>query len=160
MKKIIVISILIVSQFVIAGNVISGDNLFQWISAFDRTRKATPPVYNPHGKIDPFQPIFSNEPTRRAPTVHQTDCVSNPVLERLDMSQLKLTGIVMTEGQPIALFQEATGKGHVIKEGVCFGVQGGKVERILNGQVIIREEMQDATGRIQVKKIELKLKRR
>jgi Tfp pilus assembly protein PilP len=76
------------------------------------------------------------------------------------MSQLKLTGIVMTERQRIALFQEAAGKGHVIIEGVCFGVHGGKVEHILNGRVIIREEMQDATGRIQVKKIELKLKRR
>jgi Tfp pilus assembly protein PilP len=162
MKKIIVFAMLLASQILTAGNVICEDDQFKWISKFHQRRKATPPIYNPSGKIDPFQPIFSNEPTRRTPTVHQTDCVSNPVLERLDMSQLKLTGIVMTERQPIALVQnqEAAGKGHVIREGVCYGLRGGKIERILNDRLIVREEMQDATGRIQVKKIELKLKRR
>jgi Tfp pilus assembly protein PilP len=151
---------LIVSLFVFAGNVISGDDLLQWISAFDRTGKAVPPPYSSRGKIDPFQPIFSNEPIRRAPTVYQTDCVSNPSLERLDMSQLKLTGIVMTERQPIALVQEADAKGHVITENMCFGRHGGKVERILNDRIIVREEMQDTTGQLQFKKIELKLKRK
>ena len=105
----------------------------------------------------PFQPIFSNEPTRRAPTVYQTDCVSNFVLERLDISQVKLTGIVMTERQPIAPVQEADAKGHVITENMCFGRHGGKVERILNDRIIVLEEMKDATGQLQVKKIELKL---
>jgi Tfp pilus assembly protein PilP len=159
MKKIIVFATLLVSQFVLAGNVFCEDGQFQWISKFEQTRRAAPPPYNPAGKIDPFQPIFGNEPTRRAPTVHQTDCVSNPVLERLDMSQLKLTGIVITERQQIALFQEANGKGRIITENMCFGRHGGKVERILKDRIIVLEEMQDSTGQIQVKKIELKLKR-
>ena len=76
------------------------------------------------------------------------------------MSQLELSGIVLAERRPLALFQEANGKGHVIREGLCYGLRGGKVERILNDRIIIREEMQDATGRIQVKMTELKLQRR
>lgn len=160
MKKLLTLFVmLLVSLFVIAGNVYCAGGQIQWSSAFGRTNKAVPQPYNSVGKIDPFQPIFRNLPIKPTSTVHQTDCVSNPVLERLDMSQLMLSGVVLTEGRPIALFQEANGKGHVITEGVCFGVRGGKVERILNGQVIIREEMQDVTGRIQVKKIALKLKR-
>ena len=160
MKKIFTLfATLLVSQVVIAGNVFCEDDQFQWISDFDQTRRVVPPVYNSVGKLDPFQPIFGHEPIKQAPKVHQTDCISNPVLEGVDMSQLKLTGIVMTERQPIALVQEADAKGHVITENMCFGRHGGKVERILNDRIIVREEMQDATGQIQVKKIELKLKR-
>ena len=161
MRKIFTLfATLLVSQVVIAGNVFCSDSQIQWISDSGRTRRTASPVYNPVGKLDPFQPIFNNEPTKLAPTVHQTDCVSNPVLEGVDMSQLKLTGIVMTERQPIALVQEADGKGHILKENVCLGRYGGKVERILNDRIIVREERQDATGQLQVKKIELKLKRK
>jgi len=159
MKQFIVFVMLLVSQILIAGNVICDDSLAEWISEFDRTRRAVPSVYNPVGKLDPFQPIFDREPTKLAPTVHQTDCVSNPVLEQVDLSQMKLTGIVMTERQRIALVQDADGKGHVITENVCFGIHGGKVERILNDRIIVREESQDATGQFQFKKIELKLKK-
>ena len=160
MRKIFALfATLLVSQVVIAGNVFCEDDQFQWISDFDQTRRVVPPVYNSVGKLDPFQLIFGHEPIKQAPKVHQTDCVSNPVLEGVDMSQLKLTGIVMTERQPIALVQEADAKGHVITENMCFGRHGGKVERILNDRIIVREEMQDTTGQLQVKKIELKLKR-
>jgi len=160
MKKVFILfATLLVSQFVLTGNVICGDSQAEWNSELGRISKASPPVYNPAGKVDPFQPIFSHEPTKLASTVHQTDCVSNPVLEGMDMSQLKLTGIVITERQLMALFQGADGQGHIIKENVCFGRHGGKVERILKDRVIVREEMQDATGKLQVKKIELKLKR-
>jgi hypothetical protein len=106
MKKVFILfATLLVSQVVIASNVICGESQAELISEFERTRRV--PIYNPRGKIDPFQPIFNNEPTKQAPKVHQTDCISNPVLEGVDMSQLKLTGIVMTERQPIALVQEA-----------------------------------------------------
>jgi len=127
MKRIIVLAMILVSQVVIAGNVLCGDSLSQGISDSDQTRRATPPVYNTAGKLDPFQPIFNNEPTKLVPTVHQTDCISNPVLEGVDMSQLKLTGIIITERQPMALFQEANGKGHILKENVCYGRHGGNV---------------------------------
>jgi type IV pilus assembly protein PilP len=156
MKKVFILfATLLVSQVVIAGNALCNDGQAEWISRISHAQR-----YNPQGKIDPFQPIFNNEPTKQAPKVHQTDCISNPVLEGVDMSQLKLTGIVMTERQPIALVQEADGKGHILKENVCFGRYGGKVERILNDRLIVREERQDATGQLQVKKIELKLKRK
>jgi len=42
---------------------------------------------------------------------------------------------------------------------MCFGRHGGKVERILNDRVIVVEKMKSETAQIQVKKIELKLKR-
>jgi hypothetical protein len=79
MKKIIVFTTFLVSQVVIAGNVICDDSKAEWISGISHSQR-----YNPHGKIDPFQPIFGHEPTKLAPTVHQTDCISNPVLEGVD----------------------------------------------------------------------------
>jgi Tfp pilus assembly protein PilP len=161
MKKIFILfATLLVSQVVIAGNVFCEDDQFQWISDFDQTRRVVPPVYNSVGKLDPFQPIFGHEPIKQAPKVHQTDCISNPVLEGVDMSQLKLTGIAFSGSRQIALFQEANNKGHIITKGMCFGRHGGNVERVLKDRIIVRQEMKDATGQIQVKKIELKLKRK
>ena len=157
MKTIIVFTTFLILQVVITGNVLCGDRLSQGISDSEQTRRAAPPAYDPRGKINPFEPIFNHESTKFAPTVHQTDCISNPVLEQMDMSQLKLTGIIITERQPMALVQEADGKGHILKENVCYGRHGGKVDRILNDRIIVIEESQNATGELQVKKVELKL---
>jgi len=142
----------------LAGYVFCEDKQSQWFCDFSQ-KKTLPPVYDPSGKPDPFQPIFDENFIEAVPTVHQTDCVSNPVLEKIDLSQLKLTGIVMTERQPIALVQEANGKGHVISKDMCIGIHGGKVAEILIDRVIIQEEMQDLSGKVKVKKTEMKLRR-
>jgi len=78
MKKIFILfATLLVSQVVIAGNVFCSDSQIQWISDSGRTRRTASPVYNPVGKLDPFQPIFSNDPTKLAPTVHQNRTPTN-----------------------------------------------------------------------------------
>ena len=157
-KAFILFAILLATQVFLAGHVFCEDKQSQWFCDFSQN-KTLRPVYNSSGKIDPFQPIFSENFSKAVPTVHQTDCVSNPVLENIDLSQLKLTGIVMTERQPIALVQEANGKGHVISKDMCIGIHGGKVAEILIDRVIIQEEMQDLSGKVKVKKTEKKLRR-
>ena len=122
-----------------------------------------PPVYDPYdpsGKPDPFLPIFSDGSDKTAPTTLKYDCIANPVLEKLSLSQLELSGIVLTEHQPVALFQEANGKGHMITEDMCIGIHGGKVAEIRNDRIIIQTKIQDVSGDVKVKKTEMKLKRR
>jgi Tfp pilus assembly protein PilP len=158
-KAFILFAILLATQVFLVGHVFCEDKQSQWIFDISQAQRSSPPVYDPSGKPDPFQPIFSENLSKAVPTVHQTDCVSNPVLENIDLSQLKLTGIVMTERQPIALVQEANGKGHVISNNMCIGIHGGKVAEILIDRVIIQEEMQDLSGKVKVKKTEKKLRR-
>jgi len=119
------------------------------------------PVYDPsNGKPDPFQPIFSEGLSKAVPTVHQSDCISNPVLEKLSISQLELSGIVLAERQQVALVQEANGKGHIITEDMCIGNRGGKVAEIRNDRIIIQTKIQDISGDVKVKRTQMKLKRK
>jgi len=118
-----------------------------------------PPEYDPTGKIDPFQPRFISDRNANISTPIRTDCISNPTLEKIDLSQLKLTGAIVTENDNLALMVEASGRGHIVQEGMCIGIHGGKVAEIRNDQVIIQEEIQDVSGNVKVVKTEMKLKK-
>ena len=158
MKKIIVFATLLVSQVVFAGNLFCGDSQFQWISDISQTQRILPPVYDPRGKIDPFQPIFSDDHNKPVLKVHQIECVSNPTLEKLHLSQLELSGIVITEHKSIALVQEANRKGHIVTKNMC--IDKGKVAEILIDRIIVHGEMQDLHGVVRIKKFQMKLKKK
>ena len=120
---------------------------------------STKQTYDPASKIDPFEPLFqekvNSEKPEITPVIDQ-DRKKGP-LELIDTSQLKLTGIIYATGRNLALVQEASGKGHVIKKGSYIGTKGGKVIEILNKKVIIGEKWQDNDGNIYNQKNELKL---
>ena len=78
-------------------------------------------------------------------------------LERLGLSQLKLTAILMAPSGNRALVQEASGKGYVIKSGTYIGLDGGKVIEIQKDRVVIEEEVEDFLGKLSKRKKELKL---
>ncbi len=116
-------------------------------------------AYDPAGKIDPFEPLFR----QKAMSVESED---TPIiddrpdkgpLELINTSQLKLSGIIFATGRNLALVQEASSKGHVIKKGTRIGTKGGKVTEILNDKVIIGEKWKDHKGNVYVQTSELKL---
>lgn len=117
------------------------------------------PGYDPAGKIDPFEPLIKNtpkDPSQKA-TYADTDTKGNTLLEKIDLSQLKLTGIVRTVSGNKGLVREASGKGHIIVQGTRIGTHGGRVVEVLNDRIIIKEKMQDVIGRIFFKNTEMKL---
>jgi type IV pilus assembly protein PilP len=112
--------------------------------------ESTKQAYDPAGKIDPFEPLFQEKVNSLKPEITpiiDQDRKKGP-LELIDTSQLKLTGIIYATGRNLALVQEASGKGHVIKKGSYIGTKGGKVIEILNKKVIIGEKWQDNDGNI------------
>ena len=120
------------------------------------------PTYDPKGKTDPFEPLFKNISKKEEnitftpklpPKGHQPGD-----LEKIDLSQLKLTGIVISTNRNLGLVQEASGKGYIIYRGSYIGTRGGRVSDILKNKVIIKETMESAQGKIVVHKTELKLK--
>lgn len=119
-----------------------------------------PPEYDPTGKIDPFQSLFNSDRSATISTPVRTDCISNPTLEKIDLSQLKLTGTILTENHDLALMEEAPGRGHIVREGMCIGLHGGKVAEIRNDRVIIQTKTQDISGNVMVKEIVMRLQRR
>jgi type IV pilus assembly protein PilP len=102
--------------------------------------------------IDPFEPAFRN----KSRTVHKKSKPSSP-LEKLDLSQMKLVGVILSDKGNKALVEDASGKGHMIREGTYIGINAGTVSQILRDRVIIEEKIEDAYGRMRTQKKVLKL---
>ncbi len=119
-------------------------------------------VYNPKGRIDPFEPLFKaqpqaledeNEAGRRKRRTPQTP------LERVALSQIKLSAIMRSSTGNRALVEDASGKGYVIKEGTFIGLNAGQVIQIEKDRVIIEEEVENLMGELVVQNTELKLQK-
>jgi len=117
-----------------------------------------PPIYNPKGKIDPFEPLFKEKKV-----VAQTEVkkkkkrIPRTPLERIDLSQLKLVAIVLAKSGNRAMVEEASGKGYVISTGTYIGTNSGKVVKIDKDRVVVAEEVEDVTGNVSIRNSELKL---
>lgn len=115
-----------------------------------------PNAYNPVGKIDPFEPLFKERPVSIKKKKRKKRVPRTP-LERIDLSQLKLVGIILATGGNRALVEEASGKGYVIKKGTYIGTNSGKVVKIIKEKVLVEEEFEDVFGKIKIRQREIKL---
>lgn len=116
-----------------------------------------PEPYNPAGKIDPFEPLFKEQPVvTEAKRVVKKRPPRTP-LEKIDISQLKLVGIVLAPSGNKALVQEASGKGYIIKKGTYIGTNSGRVVDIQKDNVVIEEEVADVLGKVITRKKEIRL---
>jgi type IV pilus assembly protein PilP len=97
---------------------------------------------------DPFEPIYGDNPRPGTALKKRAKRVPRTPLEKLDLSQLKLVGVMLSDKGNTALVEDASGKGYVIKEGTYVGVNAGKVVRILKDRFIIEEEIEDIHGKI------------
>ncbi|MEJ2098394.1 MAG: pilus assembly protein PilP [Desulfobacterales bacterium] len=116
-----------------------------------------PPPYNPKGKIDPFEPLFKETPEVAVAKKERKKRAPRTPLERIDISQLKLVGIILAKSGNRALVEEASGKGYVIKKGTYLGTNAGKVVKIEKDKVIVAEEYEDVLGNVTTKNTEIKL---
>ena len=126
-------------------------------SIVDRTKNGDPVPYNPLGKIDPFEPLFKDEPELTPSESKRKKRIPRTPLENIDLGQLKLVGVILASSGNRALVQEASGKGYIIKEGTYIGVNSGKVTEIKNDRVIVEEEIEDVVGKPTIRNKELVL---
>ena len=117
----------------------------------------SPAPYNPKGRINPFEPLFKDEPEVAPVMAKKKRRVPRTPLERIDLGQLKLVGIIMASSGNRALVQEASGKGYIIKEGTFIGLHSGKVTEIKKDRVVIKEEADDYVGTQKMRNKELVL---
>ena len=122
-----------------------------------KTRSAgIPGAYDAIGKIDPFEPLFKEKPVSDKKNKDKKRIPRTP-LERIDLSQLKLVGIIMASSGNRALVEESSGKGYVIKTGTYIGVNSGKVIKIKKEKVVVEEEFEDVFGKTKLRQREIKL---
>lgn len=118
-------------------------------------------LYSRKGRIDPFAP-FLHKPEPRITgggQVKLSGRVPMTPLERIAIGQLTLTAVIQLSHRNIALVQEASGKGYVVKLGTYMGENGGRVSMIGKYSVVIEEKSKNIFGKTETKKIELKLKK-
>jgi type IV pilus assembly protein PilP len=118
-------------------------------------------TYKVEGKIDPFASIFRVESSAFADQNDRKKKKRIPLtpIEKVDLSQLKLVGIIFAPDGNKALVEDASGKGFVIKKGTRIGINSGRVIKILKGRVVVEEEAESILGKTSLVKRELKLQK-
>jgi type IV pilus assembly protein PilP len=120
--------------------------------------------YDPTGKADPFRPLFATEAPERVMPVKQK--VKRPrvpltPLQRIELSNLKLVGVIMSASGNKAMVEEPSGKGYIISRGTYVGTNFGRVKQILKDRVVVEEKIKDyLSGETKIRPKELRLQKK
>jgi len=132
----------------------------------EQAGKQTAYFYDPKGKPNPFQPLFATEaPQRRMAPGKKKGKEEKRLpltpLQRIDLSQLKVVGIIISPAGNKALVEEPSGKGYVITNGTYVGTNFGRVKKVLIDRVIVEEEVEDFfSGGMKPQTTELELQKK
>ncbi len=102
--------------------------------------------YLPQGRVDPFEPFIQE----RTPETAKKKIPSRFLtpLEKLDLDQLKLVGIVRAPSGNLALVEVASGKGYIVTIGTHIGTHSGQVVAIDKDHIVIQEEVENLLGKV------------
>ena len=117
-------------------------------------KKAEPvgaPRYSPVGKRDPFQPLPLKVKATRRPRENLSP------LERYELGQLQLVGIVWDAKEPRAMVEDAAGLGYIVKVGTPIGPNEGKIKAIRPTEVVVEESYIDFYGARKNRQVTMKL---
>lgn len=108
--------------------------------------------YSAQGKRDPFFPPFQTADSEGdAPDEPKTP------LQRFDIGQLKLVGVIWQTEEPRALIEDSGGLGYIVTRGTLIGSKGGIVKAIEPKRITIEEYQTDFFGKRQAQERELRL---
>jgi type IV pilus assembly protein PilP len=110
------------------------------------------PDYSPAGKRDPFRPFTLD---RVRPKRRPRENLSP--LERYEIGQLKLVGIIWGVGESQALVEDSAGLGYTVALGTPIGKHEGKVKAILPKEIVIEEFYTDFFGAEKSREIKLQM---
>ena len=105
-----------------------------------KTPQTAPTPALKDGMRDPFRPL-----TLRAKVTNRPRENLSP-LERLDLAQLKLVGIIWDIKEPRAMVEDSAGLGYVVKMGTPIGSNDGTVKAIHRNQIVVEEFADDIYG--------------
>jgi len=103
------------------------------------------------GNRDPFRP-----PSIQARTDTRSRDNLSP-LERFELGQLKVVGIVWDVKEPRAMIEDNAGLGYTILVGTPIGTSEGRVKGIHRDQVVVEEFFEDISGKKKTREVSMKL---
>jgi len=107
--------------------------------------------YDPASKRDPFLSPFSLAAEQGTPEEAKTP------LQRFDLGQLKLVGVILKADEPKALVEDSGGLGYIVTQGTLIGSKGGVIKAIEPRRVVVEEYETDFYGKRQAQERELQL---
>ncbi|PIE70857.1 MAG: hypothetical protein CSA22_05525 [Deltaproteobacteria bacterium] len=117
--------------------------------------------YLPDGKLDPFKSIFFESEIsgedKFKPKKNKRKHITP--LEKFDLGQLELVGIIQSEQETIGIVEESNGKGYVVRLGTYIGLNSGRIVEISNDRLLIEEEVVNPLGKTKVIQREIKLQK-
>ncbi|BCL62288.1 hypothetical protein DGMP_29810 [Desulfomarina profundi] len=120
----------------------------------------TPFEYALEDRPDPFVPFISEKAT--APAVDMNEIVEKAEtltgMQLFEPGQLTLVALLRKGTEDIAMVQDFTGKGYVIKEGIKIG-RRGVVKDITSQNVIIEETAETRAGKKIITEVVMTLKK-
>jgi len=116
-----------------------------------KAEPAAAPRYSSAGKRDPFQPLPLKVQAKRRPRENLSP------LERYELGQLKLVGIVWDVKAPRAMVEDAAGLGYVVGVGTPIGPNDGKIKEIKPNEVVIEETYVDFYGARKNRQVNMRL---
>jgi type IV pilus assembly protein PilP len=108
-------------------------------------------TYDPKSRRDPFQSMVQLIKIAKA----QSEL---PPLQRVEINDLKLLGIVWGGYGYFGLIQTPDGKGYTVKEGMLVGPNHGVVKSISQNRMVVSEPTIDINGKKTKRDIEIPLR--
>ena len=99
--------------------------------------------YDPRGRKDPFMQPVLDRPVAPGAT-------HGPLLplQKFDISQLRLIGILWDVKRPRAMIQDPNQKTHIVGPYTKIGIRNGYIAVIREGELVVVETNEDASGRL------------
>ena len=109
--------------------------------------------YDPTGKRDPFR-SFEWEQLK----LELGDGTTRGPLEQFDVSQLSLVGVVWNAKNARALIQDPSGMSYIVAEGAKIGKNSGRVTKIDDNLVVVKETYVDIKLEETTKDVEMRIR--
>ncbi|NAW67894.1 fimbrial protein [Vibrio sp. V27_P1S3P104] len=118
--------------------------------------------YGQHGKREPF--VLPQEALVQNQSVTKSDCWQpaarnkSGALERYPLNQLRLRGVISSGGHISALIQTPNGTVVNVKAGQYIGLNNGRITRVADNYLLIKETLPDGLGCWNQRNVKLALK--
>ena len=107
--------------------------------------------YDPKSRRDPFQSMVQRIKIAK----RQSEM---PPLQRVEISDMKLLGIIWGGYGYYGLIQTPDGKGYTVKEGMLLGTHDGTIKSISENRILVSEPMTEVTGKKSTREVEILLR--
>ncbi len=117
-------------------------------------------AYVLEGRPDPFVPFITPKATTTKPQLNPDEIVEENVeltgMRQFEPGQLKLVAVLQSGKQRIAMVEDVTGKGYILRVGMPIG-RRGVVSEIQPQQVLITETARTRAGKELVNTVVMRL---